>query len=696
MNSTWLPRESAGSSALVYRSQFTSPAPDLREQATEQFASWLRSKGLPATAGSLLDGPPLEATGRDGVRCVAHGAAASYPDRASGRHLLAAAFQLEERQPNGDRWVTSLTTATVVRQDALFPVQAEFRQPMLFDHSRETDLWPERQWAWLDLEHHPGADRHPLRPGSPRIIRDLLARVEGTDASLPLTSELLRITEGHIEELVGWIFEAERRVPVIVFSPDPQNAGEQERFANRLARDVAGVAVVARLADVAAAAAFTRRIGTALHVYGGGMRTYLPGAQPQELFPKRHRVLSAATRRALGGRSANVVRDQVLVLSTRRPPPASYPLVQRALARRSVRRTLGHQRRPLPSRPSTISGTEPLALPLPETVEPATSVPLDWAGHQANQVVRASLVLGGLDPGGIPVSAPESTAAQVAAERQALQELLLDAVRREAPPPPDSENSDLAVRLAEAEEENAVLYTEIEILEARLSAGQDALTALEQLRYDHEFAQLELTDAERSADHLRARVRWLESELAAKGAHLIGVALPPEQLPEAPDSITGVLELAADRFSRLVLGDTAEAAARLDVYPQAERWAIKIWQALEALDTYAAARFKGDWSNSFLAWCQEPLPGHAAVPATWVALKESETTDTNPKLRKARTFAVPAELAASRQLYMPAHVKITQGGVPSPRLHFHDDSGGTTGRVYVGYVGDHLPTASFS
>ena len=83
------------------------------------------------------------------------------------------------------------------------------------------------------------------------------------------------------------------------------------------------------------------------------------------------------------------------------------------------------------------------------------------------------------------------------------------------------------------------------------------------------------------------------------------------------------------------------------------------------------------------------------MPATWAALSESETTNTMTKLREARTFAVPADVETAKRVYMPAHVKIQQGGTPCPRIHFHDDTGGRTGRIHIGYVGDHLPTASF-
>lgn len=118
-------------------------------------------------------------------------------------------------------------------------------------------------------------------------------------------------------------------------------------------------------------------------------------------------------------------------------------------------------------------------------------------------------------------------------------------------------------------------------------------------------------------------------------------------------------------------------------------------KALAALNSYAEARGTGGWNNTFLAWCMEPPSGGYAVPATWVALNESETTNTVPRLREARTFAVPRLVTAAGRLYMPAHIKIQQGGTSCPRIHFHDDSGGATGRIYVGYVGDHLPTATF-
>jgi hypothetical protein len=44
---------------------------------------------------------------------------------------------------------------------------------------------------------------------------------------------------------------------------------------------------------------------------------------------------------------------------------------------------------------------------------------------------------------------------------------------------------------------------------------------------------------------------------------------------------------------------------------------------------------------------------------------------------------------------MGAHFKITQHGLISPRMHYHDATV-VDGLVYVGYLGRHLPTGSSS
>lgn len=71
-------------------------------------------------------------------------------------------------------------------------------------------------------------------------------------------------------------------------------------------------------------------------------------------------------------------------------------------------------------------------------------------------------------------------------------------------------------------------------------------------------------------------------------------------------------------------------------------------------------------------------------------MRESETVENNAGLRRARTFPVDNDVDAPGSIYMGAHLKISEGGGNlAPRVYFHDDTGGTTGRVHVGFVGPH-------
>ena len=78
---------------------------------------------------------------------------------------------------------------------------------------------------------------------------------------------------------------------------------------------------------------------------------------------------------------------------------------------------------------------------------------------------------------------------------------------------------------------------------------------------------------------------------------------------------------------------------------------------------------------------------------------EGSQTKKDKKLERVRTFDVPRKVDESGntvetgQVVMWAHVRIGGGDDPAPRMHLHDDTGGATGRVYVGYIGEHLDTA---
>lgn len=234
-------------------------------------------------------------------------------------------------------------------------------------------------------------------------------------------------------------------------------------------------------------------------------------------------------------------------------------------------------------------------------------------------------------------------------------------------------------------DEDALLIDLLAAEQATVDARIDAAELQEAL----DWQALAEADTERTLDQAMARLRWLESLLAEQGQHVQGESAP-EQDRVKISGFEDVLSASKTHLNRIVLGDVAGGALALDQYPQAESWARKAWRALMALDQYAENSAKG-WSGDFRAWCVTPPAAAASVPVSWVSLRESDSVDNNPKYRDARTLTVPNEADPDGQVYMPAHIKIVEGGRPAPRIHFHDDSSGPTGKIYVGHLGPHLP-----
>jgi hypothetical protein len=231
--------------------------------------------------------------------------------------------------------------------------------------------------------------------------------------------------------------------------------------------------------------------------------------------------------------------------------------------------------------------------------------------------------------------------------------------------------------------------------------GRDAEALLEELvrieeerdrlQQDLEWAILEADDSSSQAEEARARVRWLEQRLGDAGDYVAGLPTPETELPATASSCVEALQLAAAHLDLVVVGDTSSFADDLDQHVKGGIWGRKAWQALRALESYAEARAAGQLQGNFLHFCRSGPAGREIVPVEWVAASESETTTNNPRFREARTFPVPIAACADGRAYMEEHIRLEKGSDPAPRIHFWDDTSGNTGKVYVGYLGRHLP-----
>lgn len=160
-----------------------------------------------------------------------------------------------------------------------------------------------------------------------------------------------------------------------------------------------------------------------------------------------------------------------------------------------------------------------------------------------------------------------------------------------------------------------------------------------------------------------------------------------------PDSSLDALVAAKEVLEFLVITASEDGCKTLDTQQKRGIWGKKIWLALRALNDYGRAKAEGRFSGDIAMYRDNPPNGGIALLADYAATESAPTTN-RPDLRAIRTFDVPAAVDSTGRVYMEQHVKVDRGGQSAPRIHLYDDSGGPTQRIYIGYIGPHLPTWS--
>ena len=130
----------------------------------------------------------------------------------------------------------------------------------------------------------------------------------------------------------------------------------------------------------------------------------------------------------------------------------------------------------------------------------------------------------------------------------------------------------------------------------------------------------------------------------------------------------------------------------LDDFDPLGTWAARAWDMLRVLDGYAAARRRGEFSKGVHAYLGHTPPGRPGYAPGAHSTQESDSVERSPRLRKLRVFPVPRDVRPDGAIFKGAHFKIARKGLVSPRMHYHDDAG-QAGKIYVGYIGRHLPNA---
>lgn len=272
----------------------------------------------------------------------------------------------------------------------------------------------------------------------------------------------------------------------------------------------------------------------------------------------------------------------------------------------------------------------------------------------------------------------------------------VSAVRR----PPDSYPA--AKRLLEQAETGGSVDVLLEIAASELSesgatiadlrkqiAQQDE--ALDGLAIDLAIAAEERAVALRKVEDLECHVRSLLGQLNAPDNFYTHLAEQGEQPPITVYGMTEALDMAKTYLSdRLIIPDVAiHDLEDLETCAMSTAWAQTSWEGLLALHAYAVDRAAGWDGGGFWEWCD-----NSRNPRAWratdkkLAMRESDSVNNSPKLRRAREFPVSTDVDPSGRIYMQAHLKIaTGGGNLAPRIYFHFDD--QRCRTHVGFFGPH-------
>ncbi|MFJ8944448.1 hypothetical protein ACIRG4_14525 [Streptomyces sp. NPDC102395] len=182
-----------------------------------------------------------------------------------------------------------------------------------------------RTWVQVDIEHQPAlAGEAPTRADTPNIVRSLLDSLEARDAQADVAASPVFIEVEDVDDSIEELCDSNRRLPVVIatvpYGKDPDDWSRS--VVEPLFRCLHGLAVLYVLTPEAQA-----KFNAALEyhpVFGGGVRTYLPGLDPAwKPDAQRHPVMSRRTIEADLRRAASILAALPQRLSSRQPlPPA--------------------------------------------------------------------------------------------------------------------------------------------------------------------------------------------------------------------------------------------------------------------------------------------------------------------------------------------------------------------------------------
>ncbi|QDQ97114.1 hypothetical protein [Tomitella fengzijianii] len=520
------------------------------------------------------------------------------------------------------------------------------------------DAGGESGWVWFDIDSPEGGPQ----PKPPRIAGELLRSVTGRDGDHVLTGQARIARRTRATEILQAIEDPRRRgLLFLAGTNDNLPLDKWANYVRGILRDTVGLAS-AHVLDAETTELVNSWLPATHRIAPGTVRTFRPGVDLDDpLDGVRHRYLTTdriirANRHALRG----LLAHQARALSTSAPLPRDAADVDTRLRSR-LDTALLEDATPPQNLTAATTGEGSLEAAVEVQVPPVSTDAPYPAGLADGPALSALSALTDVlrDLFG-------TTTVDAATVRS------LGALAGRARTTAKA-REDLQERMLRIEAERAEAHDEAELHRLLLEDEQ-----LERVQAENERAE-----AERQLRHVR-------TELARIGEAEAAWSQPDDDpLDVRPESHDDLLR----RFDELeyveFTGDE-DKTHDLDKHDPLGTWAGKSWDALLALNDYCRLTRNGEPTGGVHHYLMDTPGTCHGFPAGAHVPVESGTIQNDSKYSAPRTLPVPTGVAPSGTVFMGAHFRISRYGTISPRMHYYDDAAGT-GKIYVGYIGPHLP-----
>lgn len=528
----------------------------------------------------------------------------------------------------------------------------------------------------------------------PAVADQFLDVVEFADVST-LHSQAEYTSVSALDALEALIDSSDRRLPVIVAAPlDDGPFDAWNNLVDRWTKQTVGIAHVVSLAPMAAQE-FERRHGSHA-VRPGTLRTYPAGADLSD--PVTARTARWLSHQSLAGRDQDVAKTiESFVRQHVASQPLRLPSTAREWSRAFDRITNGKLR----------EAVNPAAVPLSERRDFFATRRREFAATQPNPELRRaeSAKVTPPAPAIAPSTSPqenerlrrELAASQAALEaseqriRDVQETLMLDDLDE------GSLSALLELATRDVPDQSAIdaLLDDNDVLQTRLDGLEEDILAERSEKTEVRKALGRLEDghgrANRELAYLRAKVVENDPEAAYSFTDQGAPQNPLGECPATWEMLAHGKQLAKHH---IVLTAPAKKIKQLETVDADGSALTAAWEALGTLAAYREAVCAGTWVRDVHDYCESGPLDQFHVPPNKHSRGETGSTKQDSRCRKARLLPVPESVDERGKIHMWSHFKpYTWAKEKRLRIHYYDQAS-TDGTIYVGHVGEHLPSAS--